>query len=274
MANDSGKADGLRGETLRFSFQAARERIFRSVFIGSAVLPLLAAVGSWTGHVKDPDRTYWLVVFGCALGAGLLVALRLLALTQKAALKLGSIELDDTQIRWKRSDQSLVFEAAWDDFARGTLDRAHHQILLHRKDKSPILLSRSLGNVDVERFDELQAFVAKRVELDIHGKNVDSASANRVIKSGLSVCLASAALYGANVGIAPLLHWSRMLMLIPLVMAAVGAWILVSGIQIARGKGPLVSNLYNPAYPRTLVRFFVTAVIANVVALWAMNGVR
>ena len=274
MASRPKSASAPQVQASTFTFSAGQGRIFRAAAIGATGVPLFASWGFFTGRVKGADPTYWAVVFGGAIAAGILVGWRLLTVTQKAALALGVIIVDEKGLRWQRRDKSIVFDSAWSDFQGGIVDRTNDQILLKRHKQNPVLLSRVMGNIDMDGFAKLAALVESKLTLEPHGKVIDRVSARRVIFCGTITCLVAAALFGLNTLVGAQMGWSRMMMPMPVVVAATGTLILFAGVRISLGKGPIVSMMYNPSYGRTVLRFLLVASMANVVLVWVMNGVK
>jgi multisubunit Na+/H+ antiporter MnhC subunit len=57
----------------------------------------------------------------------------------------------------------------------------------------------------------------------------------------------------------------------PILVAAIGLLTVRAGLRIRFGRGPLTSALYSPGYPPVVIRFVLTAIVANFVIVALVN---
>lgn len=261
----------------QFAFVANAQPVVRGAIGGVVVLSLLAAWAWWSGRLQHADATYLVVMASIAAGSCAFVVWRLWRSARAAALTLGYIEVDDEGVRWHRGDEAPGFEVRWNDVERATVDARNSIVVLFPRGASPVVvgvLSQHgvpSGAVVPERFEEIAEFVDARVPSAPHVGAGNGAAARPSLLLGLLSVVAAGALYGANVAIAEHLHWTRWLVPMPAFVGAVGLLVLLAGVRIRTGKGPLISPLYGRAYRGTVVRFLVVASIANFVLVSVAN---
>ncbi len=258
----------------RFEFRAARRPIWAGVIGGIAVVALLAVWAWWTGRLRNADVTYAVIMVACTFGSALFVGSRILGSSRKAALAMGGIELDVQCIRWRRGDGSIGFEVSWDVLQGATVEPRNRQIVLRRRDSSPVLIGNGSGHVVLERFFELERALTSRVSVEQHTGSSDRSAARRVSLYGVICVLVSVGMYGANAAVGVWLNWTRLMTPMPILLAGMGLLAIIAGLRIWLGRGPLVSSLYSPGYPRALVRFLVVSVVADAVLVAVVNGLR
>lgn len=263
----------------RFDFVANPQPVVRGAIGGVAILAALFAWALATGRVHDVDATYLLVVVACSAASVSFVVFNMLRNAKRAAAALGYVEIDTRGVRWCRSDAPPVFDAAWNDVERATVEPKNATLILHRREAPPLLIGVFTQNgipsgyVVPEKFEQIAALVAAKVPSTTHRGSASPAASARVARIGALGCAVAAALFGANEILASRFGWSHVLVHMPLFVGAVALLQLFAAARIRAGNGPLVSPLYGDAYGKTFARFLLVASISNFVVVVVVNSV-
>jgi hypothetical protein len=210
------------GNPQRFSFVANTRPFFRGAVGGITVLALGFAWFWWTGRLH-PDATFVGIV---VVSFTLVPPFTVWRQRRHVAASLGLIEIDDDGVRWQRPDGTMGFNVPWREVSRATVDSPNFTVVLLQRDSSPVLIGAisqygvPSGTVILQRFGEIVEVVSGKVPTSPHGGSRDPAAARRMILVNVAGCLTAMALYLTNVAIAGRLHWTRWLVPMPGVIAA------------------------------------------------------
>lgn len=205
-------------------------------FTGAVVLIAVGGTWAWsTGRATLEMVALWIVIA--------VVALPIVAVQRRASLAahaktLGQIEVDDSGIRWRRPDATLHFTTSWADIERVVMDVSTLLLVMREGSAFPLAVFENgtpSAQYAIDRRDELVELIRKRVPIEAHVAAPNVAAGTRAMLVGLGVCVAGAALYGANLVAASLLHWDRFLVMMPAVMGGLGLLTIGAGQRLRSG---------------------------------------
>ena len=255
-----------------FRFEVARASIVRSVLLGVLLFALLPVWGWWSGRMRNIDATYIAIIGSVSIAAALWVGWRTVRANETAAATMGTIAVDARGFRWCTSDGNLALEAAWEAVTTATIDRRLRHILFTRNDAPPVLLGYGSGFIGIERFEQFEQALQAHVTVQPHTGETDRPAAARLIALGSVGIALAIGIYSLAPVFNSVFGWRRHIAATPIALGAVAFIIVMAGVRIGLGRGPLVSPLYASGYWKSVARFYVVLTLAHVVLLAVYNG--